>query len=131
MPCDDTVREWAKANSEFARDIAHAREMGFDAIAVEALSILDEEPERVVTVTGDDRSESRIDGASVQRAKNRFEGRLKLLAKWDPKRYGDAVQLKHANSDGENLPAPMSDLETAAKMAALIASVKDRLASAD
>jgi hypothetical protein len=83
----------------FAIAYARARDVGFDVIALEGLSALDEEPERVITTSGDDRSESRIDAASVQRAKNRFEGRLKLLAKWDPKRYGDKTLI---GSDPDN-----------------------------
>jgi hypothetical protein len=102
MPCDDTVRIWADENTELSREIARAREAGFDALAVEALQIVDAAPERVVTVTGDDRSESRIDSASVQWAKNRAETRLKLLAKWDPKRYGDKQLV---GSDPDN-PLP-------------------------
>lgn len=100
MPTDRTVRNWAKADSDFSSAIAHAREEGFDIIALDALQILDEEPERVITTSGDDRTESRIDSASVQRAKNRFEGRLKLLAKWDPKRYGEKVQQEVSGPDG-------------------------------
>lgn len=113
MPSDWTVRQWADAGKPFVEDdgseisfaiaYARARDVGFDALAFEGLALLDEEPERVITTSGDDRSESRIDSASVQRAKNRFEGRLKLLAKWDPKRYGE----KHLiGSDPDNpLPA--------------------------
>lgn len=99
MPGYRTVYDWMDADAAFAANIARARVDGFEAIAVDALTILDEEPERVVTVTGEDRSESRIDSASVQRAKNRFEGRLKLLAKWDPKRYGDKVALTGGGDD--------------------------------
>ncbi|PTR05674.1 MULTISPECIES: hypothetical protein [unclassified Novosphingobium] len=100
MPCDDTVRAWADADQEIARAIARARELGFDAIAMDALAIIDEEPEHVITTIGEDRTERRIDSASVKRAKNRFEARLKLLAKWDPKRYGELI--KHGNADGSN-----------------------------
>jgi hypothetical protein len=74
MANDDTIRNWADSDDDLARAIARA---GFDAIAMDALKIIDEEPERVVTTTGEDRTETRIDGASVQRAKNRFEARLK------------------------------------------------------
>ena len=88
------VYDWIADDADFAARIAHARELGFDAIAQDALDIVDAEPERVVTLQGDDRSESRIDSASVQWAKNRAELRLKLLAKWSPKKYGDAVTLK-------------------------------------
>lgn len=100
MPALRTVYDWQNAHEDFSASIARARDAGYDHIAVDALTILDEKPERVVTVTGEDRSESRIDGASVQWAKNRFEGRLKLLAKWDAKRYGDKLDL---TSGGEKL----------------------------
>lgn len=98
MPGIRTVYDWMDADPAFSADIARARDMGWDAIAVDAMAIMDAQPERVVTVTGDDRSESRIDSAAVQWAFRRAELRLKLLAKWDPKRYGD--MLKHAGADG-------------------------------
>lgn len=100
MPGLTTVYMWQNQNEQFSESIARARDAGYDHIAVDALGILDEEPERVVTITGEDRSESRIDSASVQRAKNRFEGRLKLLAKWDARRYGDKLDL---TSGGERI----------------------------
>jgi hypothetical protein len=100
MPGLTTVYDWQNSREDFSESIARARVAGYDHIAADALKILDEEPERVVTVTGEDRSETRIDGASVQWAKNRFEGRLKLLAKWDAKRYGDKLDL---TSGGERL----------------------------
>lgn len=103
MPGLSTVYDWRDANEAFAGMIARAREAGFDHIAMDALNILDEAPERVITTSGEDRTESRIDSASVAHAKNRFEGRLKLLAKWDPNRYGDRQLV---GSDPENpLPA--------------------------
>jgi hypothetical protein len=121
MPSDWTVRQWADAEKpyidgqdedgnqikiSFAIAYARARDVGFDALALDGLELLDEEPERVITTSGEDRTESRIDSASVQRAKNRFEGRLKLLAKWDPKRYGDKTLI---GSDPDNpLPASFS-----------------------
>ena len=75
LPCDDTVRNWAAANLEFGRAIARAREAGFDKIALDALDIADDK-------LGD-----------AQRDRLRVETRLKLLAKWDPKRYGDKVAV--------------------------------------
>jgi hypothetical protein len=41
----------------------------------------------------------RYDSAYVQWQKNRVEQRLKLLAKWNPKRYGDRVTMA---GDAEN-----------------------------
>ena len=93
LPCDDTVRNWADANPAFARDIARAREAGFDAIALEALAIADasEHDDKVV---GEDGAERMVANAEwISRSKLRVETRLKLLAKWDPKRYGEKLQL--------------------------------------
>lgn len=101
MPGVRTVYDWMEADDDFAADIARAREAGFDAIAQEILDIIDAEPERIIITTGEDRSESRYDSAAVQWAARRVDARLKLLAKWDPKRYGDMV--KHANADGGNI----------------------------
>ena len=102
MPDRVTIYRWRDEDEVLAQRIARARDAGFDAIAEEALAIMDEEPERVVTITGEDRSESRIDSASVQWAFRRAELRLKLLAKWDPKRYGERQLI---GSDPEN-PLP-------------------------
>jgi hypothetical protein len=99
-PHPSAWRDWCDADESLAIAYARAREDGFDAIAAEALGIIDAQPERVMTVTGEDRSESRIDAASVQWAYRRFEARMKLLAKWDPKRYGELVKL--AGADGES-----------------------------
>lgn len=96
------VYRWMEEDEAFRGRIAHARAVGFDEIAEESLEIIDEEPERVVTMMGDERSESRIDSASVARAKNRAEHRLKLLAKWDPKRYGE--KTLHGSDPDNPLP---------------------------
>lgn len=102
MPSDRAVRYWQEDDPEFASAIARAREYGFDAIAADCLSIIDAPPERVIASQGDGKTETRIDSASVQWAKNRAEIRLKLLAKWDPKRYGEKTLV---GSDPEN-PLP-------------------------
>ena len=88
MPCDDTVRNWAEADEGggLSRDIARARERGHDAIALEALRIADDKE------------------GEHQRDRLRVDTRLKLLAKWDPKRYGDKVQV---GGDPEGSPMQM------------------------
>lgn len=106
MPGIRTIYDWMDADEQLSADIARARDMGWDAIAVEAMQIMDASPERVVTVSGDDRTESRIDSAAVQWAFRRAELRLKLLAKWDPKRYGEMV--KHAGPDAGPLAITVS-----------------------
>lgn len=96
MPAPRTVREWMEKDEALSAAIARARELGFDALAEEALDIIDAEPEMV---TGD--GGSRRDAGYVAWQKARVETRLKLLAKWDPKRYGELI--KHGNADGTNL----------------------------
>jgi len=90
--CDDnTVRDWMKTDEELSSAIARARELGFDAIASEALDLIDAEPARV---------EGRIDPGHVQWKKAQVDTRLKLLAKWDPKRYGEKTQTAITGADG-------------------------------
>jgi len=95
--------DWVNDDAEFAGRIARAREIGFDAIADEALEIADD-------ATNDWMKRQRQDGMDddvlnsehVQRSKLRIDTRLKLLAKWDPKRYGDKQLV---GSDPDN-PLP-------------------------
>lgn len=99
MPCDDTIRDWAEADAELGREIARARDTGFDTIAMEALAIAD---------AAENDTKAGKDGAEVPnsewitRSRLRVETRLKLLAKWDPKRYGDKQLI---GSDPDN-PLP-------------------------
>jgi hypothetical protein len=71
--------------------IARAREIGQDAIAEEIYREVSADPER--------EERGRIDPGYVQLIKARAEIKLKLLAKWNPKRYGDRVTMA---GDAEN-----------------------------
>ena len=96
--------DWIRADESLAIAYAHARDVGADAIATQALEILDAEPERVVEIDADgNKTVGRIDSAGVAWAKNRAEIRLKLLAKWNPKKYGDKQTLDVGNKEGETL----------------------------
>jgi hypothetical protein len=96
MPGAFTVYDWAGADDETAQRIARAREIGEDAIAQDALSIID----------GDKPIPNMIPDAT--RDKARADIRLKLLAKFNPKRWGESTQLRHADADGAKLDtAPM------------------------
>ena len=68
--------------------IARAREVGQDAIAEQIWIEVNQEPERILTEGG-----GKIDPGYVQWQRVKAEIGLKLLAKWNPKRYGDKVQL--------------------------------------
>lgn len=100
MPADRTVRDWIEADPNVSAAIARAREDGFDALAAQCLEIAEDGScDYVLSKTG-----PLVDSEHVQRSKLRIDTRLKLLAKWDPKRYGDKVQL--AGHEGQELPAP-------------------------
>lgn len=99
MPCVSTVWNWQQADEELSGSIARAREAGFDRIALDALLIADTPIEGIVEKNGKD-------GIEITRAdmlghrKLQVETRLKLLAKWDPKRYGDRIAQEISGPDG-------------------------------
>lgn len=99
MPAWRTVYDWMEANETFAARIARARARGFDAIAEDTLQIIDTVPEMAESWSEAGGSKHR-DSAHVSWLKNRAEQRLKLLAKWDPKRYGDKLDVNANHSGG-------------------------------
>ena len=98
MPDDDTIRDWSDADPDLKRAIARAREAGWDQIALDALEIADNGTADTKKLPEGGEAP---DHEWISRSKLRVDTRLKLLAKWDPKRYGEL--LKHGNADGSNL----------------------------
>lgn len=108
-----TVNDWRKADAEVAAQFDEARDLGFDAIAreclliadtpqlgvIEKLELVNAKNGRTKMVVTERRNEDMLGHRKLQ-----IETRLKLLAKWDSRRYGDKVQL--ANHEGGELPAP-------------------------
>lgn len=88
MPSFHAIYDWLNANEEAQRRFTRARETGAEIIAEEGLEILDTFP----MTTGQD---GKMDSAHVAWLRNRFEGRLKLLAKWYPQKYGDKTKVEH------------------------------------
>lgn len=107
MPAVRTISDWKKAHDAFSADFARARDEGFDAIAASCLEIADDKSGDTRLVGEDDREVCNTE--FVQRAKLRIETRLKLLAKWDPKRYGDRVALDHGGEMGMNITISSDD----------------------
>lgn len=93
-----------RADETLAIAYQHARDVGADAIAEEALRIVEEEPTRV---------DGRIDGGFVAWQRARVDTRLKLLAKWNPKRYGDKQTVDLGNKDDKVLKVD-SNIDTVA-----------------
>ena len=86
-----TIYNWLEKDKDgdFITRFAHARDMGADAIAEECLEIID-----APAVLCGSEGNTRLDPAYVQQQKNRVEARLKLLAKWNPKKYGEKVGVE-------------------------------------
>jgi hypothetical protein len=84
LPVDRrTVQHWAAEYPEFNRALQHARREGYEVWADEILSIGDE-------------VEGCTDNATVQAARVRIDSRKWLLAKLNPERYGDRIEVTGA-----------------------------------
>ena len=81
-PCFQAVYKWEKKDPEFSRRIAQAREIGELQIGQECLYIADH-PKR-----------GEVPG--LEHRKLQIDTRLKLLAKWNPRKYGDQVNMAHS-----------------------------------
>lgn len=100
--------EWMKADDELSGRFARARIDGFDEIAEECLEIADDGSRDYAM------SESGapvVDHDHIQRSKLRIETRLKLLAKWDPKRYGELLKQEHSGPNGGPVPVQIEKIE--------------------
>jgi len=88
MPAWTAVYAWGAKDAELSERIARAREAGQDAIAEEVYALVEREPERILSEGG-----GRVDAGYVQWIRVQADIKLKLLAKWNPKRYGDRVAV--------------------------------------
>ena len=126
MPSWRTIYDWIEKDEAFAAHIAHARDLGFDAIAESTLDIADDGRNDWVERLDKDQVPIgyQLNGDHVQRSKLRVETRLKLLAKWCPKKYGERTAMELTGANGG--PVQMTDTEAAAKLAGLIAAARAR-----
>jgi hypothetical protein len=93
-----TIFNWMRESPSFAEAIAQAREAGGDYLAAQCLTIADSTPKDMVDVT---------------HQRLRIETRLRLLAKWHPKRYGDKIDI---TSNGETITiSPLAQLREMVK----------------
>lgn len=109
MPGLRTVYDWMDRDGDLSARFARAREVGFDMIALEALRIADTpmmgRRRKTTQGSGDDDEEELTEVVTedmLGHRKLQVETRLKLLAKWDPKRYGDLLRLD-GKVDGDHM----------------------------
>jgi hypothetical protein len=92
MPYWRTVYLWMERDADLAAHIARAREAGYDALAEECLTIANT-PMLGEIVTDDGEKTTVRKEDMLGHRKLQIETRLKLLAKWNPKKYGERVQV--------------------------------------
>jgi hypothetical protein len=114
MPAWRTVYDWLDRYPNFAAAIARARDLGEIALAEQCLDIADDEQhDWVLTKKG-----VVLNEVAVGRAKLQIDTRLKLLAKFNPKKWGDSSKVEVS---GKVKIEEMTEEEIRAELAALIA----------
>ena len=93
MPSVTTVWQWQQDKKDFSEAIARARLIGFDQIAAECLHIANT-PLEGTEITQDKDGTTIKTSDMLGHRKLQIETRLKLLSKWDPKRYGDKIEVE-------------------------------------
>jgi len=111
MPAWTSIYAWAAQDKALSERIAQAREQGYDAIAEDLLAIAD------TPLMGDTETSS-ANGLTITRQdmlghrKLQIETRLKLLAKWNPKKYGDRQILAGDKDSPLEVKADLGVFET-------------------
>jgi hypothetical protein len=82
------IYNWTHANDVFNARFARARDDGQDVMSEECKELADIQPS---------------DQVEVAWRRLQIETRLKLLAKWNPKKYGDRAQVDHAGGVSINV----------------------------
>ena len=109
------VRAIDRGGPEVTERFMAARGIGFDALAEDALRIIDQP-------VGKD-NKGRTDTGAVQLLRARVDTRLRLLSKWCTARYGERVQVA---GDPDAPLRTMSDEDVMKEVLALLATAKGR-----
>lgn len=112
-----TIYDWLRKDPDFHTRFEDARQVGFDALAEECLAIADELP-------GDRQGDPQF----VQRQRLRIDARLKLLARWCPRRYGNKITL---GGDPDGAPIRLTDTERMHRLRATLGAAAARPKPAD
>ena len=98
-PDRSTVCRWTEKDQAFAQRFARARDDGCDVMAEELLHLAATKPGTFVDAVGNER----IDPGAVQWHRLRVDTVQKLLACWQPKKYGSKVGIEHAGGISINV----------------------------
>lgn len=126
MPRKSTICKWLNADDEFARLYAFARQMQGEAYGEEIIEIADTPVTGVKVTKKADGTTDVIEGDMIEHRRLQVDARKWVASKLYPKKYGDSTMLKHADADGQTIPA-MTDVERAARLASLFAAVQHKM----
>lgn len=121
LPVPMTWFNWCAADEDLSLAYARARDAGESVIAEQCKEIAASEPKTYATEHG-----LRVDPGDVAHKKLMIETNLKLLAIWNPKKYGAKVDV---TTDNKPIVADTTDI--AARTAALLAAARARKGNAD
>jgi len=94
-----TVYDWLDKDESFSQRFARARLVGEEVIHQECLEIADT-PKSGAIVTDKDGVIETKTADMLEHRKLQIYTRLQLLAKWNPKKYGDKVQQEVTGANG-------------------------------
>ena len=104
-PSWQSVYAWLDEDKEFADRIARARLLGEEAIAQECLAIADTPQIGEETKRDEEGYTEYKRGDMLGHRKLQIDTRLKLLAKWNPKKWGE--RTLHGSDPDNPLPSPV------------------------
>jgi hypothetical protein len=109
-----TVEGWIESDSTFSARYLRARANRAEKLFEEALTIQDEKPDCVIDLNADgEGGRSRIDPGFVSWQKNRVDLRMRMIAKMEPHKYGDRVELAHSGEIKQSGAVDLSNLSDA------------------
>jgi hypothetical protein len=121
LPHPATWRNWCDADETLALAYARARDLGEEVIAAQCIAIAEDGQNDYMEKLTREGSYVALDSEHVQRSKLRIETRLKLLAIWNPRKYGAKLDV---TTKDQPISHDMGDIAT--KAAALLANAKGR-----
>lgn len=107
MPNKSTVFRWLRTKDQFRDQYARAKEESADAMAEEILDIADSGENDFMTIKRGDTEIEVPNKEAIMRSRLRVDTRKWLMAKTQPKKYGEHLDL---TSDHKALPTPITAL---------------------
>ena len=114
MPPRWQVYEWLTADTEFANSYARAMDIRADHIFDDIFEIADDASHDTVA---DEDGHERLNAEHVQRSRLRIDTRKWALARMNPRKYGDKIEVDNKSSDGSMTPTRIENVMVKAKPA--------------